>query len=813
MTSLLSAHLSWPTKGPRLRAQSPKTPFSLLPLSFSFFLVGGWALFLFSTTVRAANEVILSPIDPAGTNRSISLFDGTALPANSLIRIGTFANGGTNVADLSSFVSSWTNQATTSSFLDFLNTNFVTWNSFTTTNAPWPGSSSITVANTNTATNLVGKPMYIWVYNTSTHADATNDGSQMLILRSWETNSLGAGFPDKDGSSFGLDSNFNFFPSTPIGVEFPNPDPEDPLPITAYGVSVLFGQYLSDQLQFRLGSVTPRAEITSALAQTNATGPEVSYQILANNGADRFFATTNIGSTNLTETALPEGFSVATNTGVITVATNATAGTYPIRLVASNSLTASVATNTLSWTLQASSLSFTTTTNLISTVAGVEISQFTFVSTGSGPTYSVASGDLRGLSLSSEGVLSGIPTSPGTNDVTVQSSAGGQLATTTFSLAVAAPTLSVPAGALVGGQLVVTAGTATTINFSNTTTAGFTNLTGSVNPTTAGVSFDGTSLVIATNAQPLAKGTTNISLTLTASRAVGGSTVSAATTVPLRIVAPAPTALVGTNEFEVDVGQAFTTNILTDAGSFARMSFSNLPSGLVGFSSGAIAGTNSSTNLPFEFSVSVRADSTIDYEGGGVFTSTVTLRLRNTNAPYFASATNRVLTGVGRAIPAVSLSASNFPFRFTASNLPSGLQLVGTTITGTPTAAGRFEVPVVAYNSFRPGSTNPADWQSGASTYIFHVADARPASVAPTAPGTINRNSTISTSDDVFLIPGGADNAGVRVAAYGLPPGLSLDPTTGKLFGTTGGPGSYTATVFIQNGRGWIKKTVTLTVQ
>jgi hypothetical protein len=85
--------------------------------------------------------------------------------------------------------------------------------------------------------------------------------------------------------------------------------------------------------------------------------------------------------------------------------------------------------------------------------------------------------------------------------------------------------------------------------------------------------------------------------------------------------------------------------------------------------------------------------------------------------------------------------------------------------------------------------------------------------VVPTAPGTITRNTTINISDNLYLIPGGAENAGVRVAAYGLPPGISLDATTGKLFGTTGGPGSYTATVFIQNGRGWIKKTITLTVQ
>jgi hypothetical protein len=212
--------------------------------------------------------------------------------------------------------------------------------------------------------------------------------------------------------------------------------------------------------------------------------------------------------------------------------------------------------------------------------------------------------------------------------------------------------------------------------------------------------------------------------------------------------------------------------------------------------------------------VPVRADSTIDYEGGGVFTSSVTMRLRNTNAPYFSLATNRHLAGVGRAITPITLTASNLPFQFTASNLPSGLQLVGANISGTPATAGTFSVPVSAYNSFRPGSTNPADWQTGTGTLIFHVADARPpASVAPSAPGALPRNSTISTNDNVFLIPGGAEAAGIRVAAFGLPPGLSLDPISGKLYGITGGSGTYNATVFIQNGRGWIKKAVKLTVQ
>ena len=246
------------------------------------------------------------------------------------------------------------------------------------------------------------------------------------------------------------------------------------------------------------------------------------------------------------------------------------------------------------------------------------------------------------------------------------------------------------------------------------------------------------------------------------------------------------------------------------------MSFSNLPSDLLGYQNGVVAGTNSSTNLPYEFAVKVVADSTQTYEGGGTYTNTnVIFRLRNTNPPYFSTTNTNVLASPGRPISPIQLVASNFPSRYSTPTLPPGLQRAADTITGTPTMAGRFEVPVVAYNSYRPGSTNPADEQMGTNTLILtiRVDSTRPTSVVPTAPGTITRNTTISTSDNLYLIPGGAENAGVRVAAYGLPPGISLDATTGKLFGTTGGPGSYTATVFIQNGRGWIKRTITLTVQ
>jgi len=765
---------------------------------FGVFFLCGWA---FLSEVSADTLVIRFP-----SNYGTSLFeqDGTtALSADSLVQVGSF-----NITDTALVSTS----GLTSAEMVTAGGRFSEYTNFKLTAGQLAGTeffprvagedengdeifdpSSLPSMDSPTE-SFKGRRMYLIFYNAATAAAAT----ELAIFRYLTPTDLIIGsqgvFPTagNPAASNERDTSFLMNPSN---------------------LSLLIGQNVNGQL--RLGSISNGiGQITSILTDTSTVGSPDSYQILANNGADRFFATTNTGSTELTLTNLPTGFSIATHTGVITVGTNAAANTYSIRLVASNSVTASVATNTLTWVLQASSLAFTTTTNLISGTAGVAISDFTFVSTGTSPTYAADEQSLRGLSLSTNGVLSGIPNSVGTNEVTIQASAGGQSGATNFSLAVAAPVISVPAGQLSGGQLVATSGIARTIGLGNT--AGFTNLSWVINPELAGISVNGTNLIIATNALPLLKGTTNVTLTLTAIRAVGQSNVSASTSVPLRILAPAPTALVGTNEFEVDVGQAFSTTILSDAGTYGRMSFSNLPSGLVGNQNGLVAGTNSSTNLPYEFPVRVVADSTQIYEGGGIYTNTnVIFRLRNTNAPYFSRTNENVLASPGRPISPIQLVASNFPSRYSTPTLPPGLQRAANTITGTPTTAGRFEVPVVAYNSYRPGSTNPADEQMGINTLILtiRVDSTRPTSVVPTAPGTITRNTTISTSDNLYLIPGGAENAGVRVAAYGLPPGISLDATTGKLSGTTGGPGSYTATVFIQNGRGWIKKTITLTVQ
>ena len=633
--------------------------------------------------------------------------------------------------------------------------------------------------------NLKGKDIYLLFYNNAVPSSASEIGIFRMKNRD---NGDGIGIFPTQAGTFGNREAF-FFMADRDGI-LPAQDALD----------LLVGQYDPSNNRFILSSIDGGiGKITSQTSLKIPPGESSTYWIQANHGPDSFSATN-----------LPTWASLGSY-GVITLAPpGGTSGTNSIYLTASNTLSGKTATATLQVVVQASTLTFATTTNQISATAGVAIDPFTFVTSATNPaavTYTTAN-SLQGLALSTNGVLSGIPLTVGTNNVTIRASSGADSGSTNFALAVAPPMIEVPAGDLIGGQLVVTAGTARTITI--TKPAGFTNLTGSINPPYTGVSFNGSSLVVSSNAPPLIRGSNNVLLTLTASRAIGGSAVLATTTVPLRIVVPTPTRLTGPNEYEVDVGQLFATTVQTDVGSYARMTFNNLPPGLSGLSGGLIVGTNKSTSLPYEYLVSVIANSTSVYEGGGSLTSNVTFRLRNTNPPYFSPLTNRAVVGVGKPV-SYYITANNYPFRFAATNLPRGLSLNGNKISGSPVQAGSFPISVTAYNSYRPGSTNPAFEQSGSGTIIFKIANsAPPTALTLISPGILTKNSPIALSDKKYLID--AEENGIYVSATGLPPGTTLDRTTGKLIGTPT-QGLYNVTVFIQNAFGWIRKGIALQVQ
>ena len=198
-----------------------------------------------------------------------------------------------------------------------------------------------------------------------------------------------------------------------------------------------------------------------------------------------------------------------------------------------------------------------------------------------------------------------------------------------------------------------------------------------------------------------------------------------------------------------------------------------LPPGLSGDASGTISGT---PTTPGSFSVSTQVTDKSGSTASGTFSITIT------TLPLSISATlPNGKQGVDYS-GTITVSGGVPPYQVTASGLPPGLRLVGsTTIAGQPTTTGTFQVTV--------GATDNAG-------------------------GSISNNFSITIASTPLAVttaslPGGTVGAtySATVAAVGgtlpykwsgtVPAGLSLDPASGAITGTptTAGPSTISVTV------------------
>jgi hypothetical protein len=572
------------------------------------------------------------------------------------------------------------------------------------------------------------------------------------------------------------------------------------------GSDVIFGQYFSSTGAFQMATAGAYGQITSATTRTMNAGTTGTYQILSNNGANLFSVT-----------SLPAWASLDSATGVITLSPGSgNTGAFTLSLSAANTITGKTATGSLTVTVQAPTGPSFTSIAAATATAGVDMSYP--ITTDAPSTFTAITALPSGLTLNSAtGVLSGIPRSATTSTITIRAARTANAASFTdqnLVLTVSNPTLEI--SALVSGQLTRTAGTAHTIPV--TIPAGFTVDSYTLETTVPGVTYSAGNLRIPSTATPFAKGTTSqaVSLTLNRTSGLGGSTISITKDFNLRLVAPAPTVLTTAGPFEVIVGDDYSLQLATDVSILCPNQnisiIGTLPPGLVNNTvgdrkTGSITGKNTSTTLPYEFTVNVVAENSTKYEGGGSLTVPVIFRLRNPIAPVITSETSRI-AGVGKAIAQYTIKASGSPSRFAAVGLPSGLVLNGENITGTPTQAGNYDVRLEAYNSYRPGSTLTTDLQSGTTTLRIFVSGSKPTVAVPLSGAN---NLQVGNAASFSMLS--AQELGLRVSGYGFPPGLTINSSTGMVTGTPTSAGTYSVTLFVQNGTGWIKKAVSLTVR
>ncbi len=133
-----------------------------------------------------------------------------------------------------------------------------------------------------------------------------------------------------------------------------------------------------------------------------------------------------------------------------------------------------------------------------------------------------------------------------------------------------------------------------------------------------------------------------------------------------------------------------------------------------------------------------------------------------------------------------------------ASGLPPGLQLTPSTgrISGVPTTSGSYSVTATVTDG----------WLSDAKTFTWSVGLAStppapgPGNLAPVLTNPGSQTSTAGTSATLQLSASDPERATLSYGASGLPQGMQVSATTGRISGVPSTPGTHVVTATVSDG-------------
>jgi len=521
----------------------------------------------------------------------------------------------------------------------------------------------------------------------------------------------------------------------------------------------------------------PTLTVTTASLPAGTVGSPYSQTLSASGGSGG-------NAWSVTAGSLPAGLTL-TAAGAIT-GTPTGAGTSNFTVQVKDAANAT-ATKALSITINAPTLTVTTTSLPSATPA----SQYSASLTANGGTgaysWTLVSGALPlGLSLASDGTITGIALLPGTSNFTVQvRDAAGATATKALSITVTASPVTITTQSLPAGEQGVP--------YSQTLAAsggsGGYRWTVTDGALPAGLTLDATGRISGT---PTGSGSafTVQAADTTGATATKSFSISIAAGPSFSTAATLPSGALGASysaTMAVAGGQPPFTFALASG---------QLPPGLsLNTSTGEISGKPSQSGT---FTFSLQARDAAGAQTQSTFTITIAAGLTITTAPVLpvaAVALNYQVT------LAAAGGTAPYSWAATAGSLPAGLTFhANGTIDGTPTTAGAFTFTATVTDATGARATRD---------FTLTVASGLTITTAPQLPPAVP-GAPYSTP---LTASGGRPPYTWSIASGSVPAGITLNVGTGDLAGTTAALGTYNFTANVTDAAGLTaQKAFTLTV-
>ncbi len=528
--------------------------------------------------------------------------------------------------------------------------------------------------------------------------------------------------------------------------------------------------------------------IVIACQTITVTNPANTTGTVSSPFSEQFTQTGAIGTaTFTTASTLPAGLTLSTS-GLLS-GTPTQNGTFPITVTVtdSNGCTGTSATYTLIINCQT-----ITVTNPVNATgaAGSPFSE-TFTQTGAvgTATFTLASGTLpTGITLATNGVLSGTPTQNGSFPITVLvTDANGCTGTSaTYTLVITCQTITVNNPANGNG----TANSAFSETFTQTGAIGSATFTLASGTLPAGLTLSTAGVLSGTPTQ-----TGSFPITVLVTDANGCTGVSATYTIVIgcqTITVTNPANANGT------ANSAFSETF-TQTGAIGTATFTlnsgTLPAGLTLASNGVLSGTPTQTG---SFPITVLVTDSNGCTGtSATYTISIACQTITVNNPANAN-------GTANSAFSETFTSSNtigtVTYTLASGSLPAGLTLASNgVLSGTPTQTGSFPITVTATDA--NGCTGTS------ATYNLNIA-CQTITVTPPANGNGTANSAFS---ETFTQTGAIGTATFTLASGTLPTGLTLAPN-GVLSGTPTQTGSFPITVTVTDSNGCTGTSTTYTI-